>query len=97
MPMNSLDPDVDDNKLRELAKERTIKTQTFEYDLETLVNKIDNNTIKLNPDYQRKYRWNNTTSSKLIESLILNIPIPVIYLSMDVDADRKRKFEVFCN
>lgn len=75
--------------LQTLAKERTVKTQNIEYDLETLVKKIDNKIIKLNPDYQRNHRWDNETSSKLIESLILNIPIPTIYLSQDVDVDEE--------
>lgn len=75
--------------LQALAKERTVKTQNIEYDLETLVKKINNKIIKLNPDYQRNHRWDNETSSKLIESLILNIPIPTIYLSQDVDVDEE--------
>ncbi|XZJ13863.1 DUF262 domain-containing protein [Clostridium perfringens] len=73
--------------LQQTAKERTVKTQSIEYDLETLVKKIKKGFIKLNPDYQRNHRWKESTSSKLIESLILNIPIPVIYLSEDVDVD----------
>ncbi len=69
------------------AKERTVKTQNIEYDLETLVKKIDKKIIKLNPDYQRKHRWTPEYSSRLIESLILNIPVPLIYISQDVDVD----------
>ena len=77
------------SELQELAKERTVKTQNIEYDLETLVKKIKKGIIKLNPDYQRNHRWDNQESSKLIESLILNIPIPTIYLSQDVDVDEE--------
>ena len=75
------------NELQTKAKERTVKTQAIEYDLETLVKKIKRQTIKLDPEYQRRHRWKNDTSSRLIESLILNIPIPVIYLSQDFDVD----------
>lgn len=75
------------DSLQNKARERTVKTQSIEYDLETLVKKIKNNVIKLDPDYQRRHRWPNTTSSKLIESLILNIPIPIVYLSYDIDVD----------
>ena len=75
--------------IQKKAKERTVKTQTIEYDLETLVKKIDRGIIKLNPEYQRKHRWDDDTSSKLIESLILNIPIPIIYISQDVDVDEE--------
>ena len=71
------------------AKERTVKTQNVEYDLETLVKKINKKTIKLNPDYQRNHRWEDDVSSRLIESLILNIPVPIIYLSQDIDVDEE--------
>lgn len=74
-------------ELQQLAKERTVKTQSIEYDLETLVKKINRKTIKLDPEYQRNHRWSEETSSKLIESLILNIPVPLVYLSQDVDVD----------
>lgn len=73
--------------LQKTAKERTVKTQNIEYDLETLVKKIKRNVIKLNPEYQRNHRWSNENSSRLIESLILNIPVPYIYISQDVDVD----------
>lgn len=75
------------NDIQTKAKERTVKTQTIEYDLETLVKKINVGVIKLNPEYQRKHRWSEEYSSRLIESLILNIPVPLIYISQDVDVD----------
>ena len=77
------------DELQSVAKERTVKTQTIEYDLETMVKKIDRNIIQLNPEYQRKHRWSEEASSKLIESLILNIPIPFIYISQDIDVDEE--------
>lgn len=73
--------------IQQKARERTVKTQNVEYDLETLIKRIDQKTIKLDPDYQRRHRWSTETSSRLIESLILNIPIPVIFISQDVDVD----------
>jgi hypothetical protein len=77
--------------LQEIAKERTVKTQSIEYDLETLVKKIKKGVIKLDPEYQRRHRWNSEYSSRLIESLILNIPIPIIYLSYDIDVDTEEE------
>lgn len=74
-------------RLQQAAKERTVKAVTVEYDLETLVKKINKKVIKLSPDYQRRHRWDNLTASKLIESLILNIPIPFVYISQDIDVD----------
>lgn len=82
------------SELQKKAKERTVKTQTIEYDLETLVKKIGKGLIKLDPEYQRRHRWDCETSSRLIESLILNIPIPLIYLSQDIDVDEEADDEV---
>lgn len=90
--MESLKTDTLKSKLEDLqqkARERTVKTQNIEYDLETLVKKIKTGVIKLDPEYQRRHRWSEETSSGLIESLILNIPIPLIYISQDIDVDEE--------
>lgn len=45
---------------------------------------IDENALKLNPDFQRYDGiWSTKNRSLFIESIILNIPIPSIYLSED--------------
>lgn len=75
------------DELQRKARERTVKTQNIEYDLDTLVKKIKAGVITLDPEYQRRHRWSKEISSGLIESLILNIPIPPIYISQDIDAD----------
>jgi hypothetical protein len=36
--------------------------------------------IDMHPGYQRRHRWDAKKRSRLIESLILNIPIPPIFL-----------------
>ncbi|WP_167647319.1 DUF262 domain-containing protein [Mameliella alba] len=77
------------DSLQGLARERTVKTQNIEFDLETIIKRIDRGVIKLDPDYQRRHRWSDELSSRLIESLLLNIPIPVIYISQDVDVDEE--------
>ena len=44
--------------------------------------------IVLNPDYQREYKFNRKKESSIIESLLLNIPIPIIYLSKDTEQEK---------
>ncbi len=46
---------------------------------------INNDDIFLNPEYQRNYVWDNKRASLLIESLLLNVPIPVVYVAEDDD------------
>lgn len=44
--------------------------------------------IVLDPDYQREYKFGRKKESSIIESLLLNIPIPVIYLSKDIEKEK---------
>lgn len=39
----------------------------------------------LNPDWQRRYVWKNPRASRLIESMLIDIPVPVIYLAKQDD------------
>jgi hypothetical protein len=39
-----------------------------------------NRWINLTPEYQRRKRWDNAKKSKLIESLLMNLPIPPVFL-----------------
>ena len=34
---------------------------------------------------QRRYVWSNTLASRLVESILLNVPIPPCYLSQNAD------------
>jgi hypothetical protein len=38
--------------------------------------------IIIDPEWQRKYVWDNKRASRLIESLLIDLPIPVIYLAI---------------
>lgn len=40
----------------------------------------DGADINLRPEYQRRLRWNNRQKCLLIESLLLNVPIPPVFL-----------------
>lgn len=39
--------------------------------------------IDLDPDFQRRERWSSEKQSALIESFLLNVPVPPIYLAED--------------
>ena len=46
---------------------------------------IQEGTLNLTPDYQRNLIWDINRKSSLIESLLLNIPIPAFYMDEDGD------------
>ena len=48
-----------------------------------IVSRIEENEIDLEPDFQREQMWDNVRKSRLIESLLLRIPIPAFYVAAD--------------
>ncbi|HFK2693950.1 TPA: DUF262 domain-containing protein [Kluyvera georgiana] len=58
-----------------------IVTEQARYPLNTISGQIvHNSSYVLDPEFQRRHRWNNKKRSSLIESLIMNVPIPPIFL-----------------
>ncbi|HRN11585.1 MAG TPA: DUF262 domain-containing protein, partial [Bacteroides uniformis] len=51
--------------------------------MDALLRRLVQKTIILNPDFQRNEVWDNVQKSRLIESLMLKIPIPMFYVSSD--------------
>ncbi len=50
-----------------------------------VVRRIERGTYILNPDFQRDFLWDMATQSKLIESIVMRIPLPVLYLAENDD------------
>jgi hypothetical protein len=65
--------------------ERRIFTQPYDLSLQTLVEQWNSHSLEL-PEIQREYVWDNGRASRLIESFILNIPVPPIYFAERQDA-----------
>ena len=43
----------------------------------------DRNTVILDPEFQRENVWNNNQKSELVESILMGIPLPVMYFAED--------------
>ena len=96
------EPDPDEIPI----KDRRVFTQPYDLVVESLVDQIKNNTIFLRPlserpTFQRRYVWSNTLASRLVESMLLNVPIPPCYLSqnedyeLDVIDGQQRLFSIY--
>lgn len=65
--------------------ERKLVTQPYDLGVRSIREDIRSGRISLNIAYQRKYVWDSGKASRLIESLLLNVPIPVCYFAEDDD------------
>lgn len=61
----------------------SLTTQQSDFTLAALYEMVRNNSINIRPDYQRRDRWDIEKQSALIESFLLNVPVPPIYFSED--------------
>jgi len=62
-----------------------IFTTQSDPEIESLINRINRGSLVLQPDFQRYYVWDDVKASKLIESALLSIPLPTVYLSEEPD------------
>ncbi len=73
--------DIEEYELEEdiEIKEYDITSTPNDYNIATIFNLIDNGIIKM-PPFQRNYVWDIKRASKLIESIILGLPVPQVFL-----------------
>lgn len=76
---------VSDEKINtKYAKgEVRIVTEQARYPLNTIAAMVASDDYDLNPEFQRRHRWDVEKQSRLIESIIMNVPIPPIFLYED--------------
>ncbi|WP_461466697.1 DUF262 domain-containing protein [Parvimonas micra] len=76
--------DYENEEIVPIPKEkRHLRTQSYDKSVNDLVGMMRDGRIILTPEYQRNYVWDNKKASLLIESILLNIPIPVIYAARE--------------
>jgi len=79
-----IEDNIDETPYRNKGTRR-VQTQPYDYAVRSLMDMVVDGDLILNPDYQRNYRWDDEKASRFIESLILNIPVPVVYLGEEPD------------
>ena len=76
---NSTPSDEEINK-KYVDGEARVITENGSIKLPLLNGMFKTNNYILQPNYQRRITWNNKKRSKLIESFIMNIPVPPVFL-----------------
>lgn len=87
-PVRALRHDEADGVLSVPPNERRLQTETYDFTISTLETLMRDEKIVV-PEFQRKYVWNRAQASRLIESLIIQCPIPVVYLDQEDDGTLK--------
>ena len=57
--------------------------QASDLSLQTITQMVQAGAIEVSPQYQRRDRWKVTAQAQLIESFLINVPVPPVYLAED--------------
>ena len=67
-------------------KEYSVSSYGIDFAVEGYVRRLQSGDIKI-PEYQRKYIWDQKRASRFVESLLLDLPVPGIFLYRDRDSE----------
>lgn len=67
------------------AQRRQVDVENFDLTLGEIVRMAEANELIRAPEYQRKFRWTKEDESYLIESLLLGLPVPNVYVASNPD------------
>jgi len=78
------------SKINDLSEEisderRKLSSDRMDISFGELINLHKNDELIIRPEYQRLFRWTSKQKTALIESILLSIPIPPIFVSEDED------------
>lgn len=68
-----------EEQIRSLRKE--IDYNTRDYTIDFLIQQFRNDEFYIPDEYQRQYIWNEEDKNRFIESILLGLPIPLMFFS----------------
>jgi hypothetical protein len=66
----------------EVARKKVV-TDGYDMSLGELINLYRDNELKIDPVFQRLFRWDDERKTRFIESILLGIPFPPIFVYQD--------------
>ena len=64
---------------------RKVDFDSFDISVKELVSMSEDEIIDIAPEYQRQFRWPEENQSRLIESVLLGIPVPSLFMAANKD------------
>jgi hypothetical protein len=83
----SEDDILDDSQQEPVTSKYAITSYGVDYPIDGLVQRLQDNTIFM-PSFQRDYVWKRTEAAEFVESLLLGLPVPGIFMARDSGTQR---------
>ncbi|MDM5055068.1 DUF262 domain-containing protein [Aeromonas dhakensis] len=86
VPLDGEDTSNDDVAITTPFDTSKIRVETKNTQMDALIKRINNNEINLSPEFQRQGGiWKDDAQSRLIESMLIRIPLPAFYMDASDD------------
>lgn len=81
---------ADDDVVAKLIRQvdiqlQSVHTQSLDISFNELASMVQEGELDVSPDYQRLFQWSEGARSRFIESLLLEMPVPPIYMVEEED------------
>jgi uncharacterized protein with ParB-like and HNH nuclease domain len=71
----------------EIEYKYEITSYGADYPVDSIIKRLEDDII-LVPEFQRKYVWSIVQASRFIESLLLGLPVPGIFMSKELNTNK---------
>jgi hypothetical protein len=86
-PETPIDDNLEEDSEENISFKYSISSYGADYPVDGLVKRIKNESIYI-PSFQRGYVWKLQEASRFIESLLLGLPVPGIFLSKEKETQK---------
>lgn len=76
------------------SQRRKVDFDNYDITIDELIRRVERGRIEIAPSYQRQFRWNVERQSALIESLLLGIPVPSLFMATNSNDDDGLQWEI---
>jgi uncharacterized protein with ParB-like and HNH nuclease domain len=83
--MENLNEKISSLESEVITERKRVSTDRLDISFGELINLYKNKELIIRPEYQRLFRWSNKQKTALIESILLSIPIPPIFVAEDAN------------
>lgn len=77
----------EERQQEEVYPATNIKIDRVQFSIFELKRRYDRGTVQLDPEFQRNFVWKTRQKSELIESVIMGIPLPLIYMAETMEGN----------
>jgi len=76
------------------TQRRKVDFDSYDITVDELIRRVSRQRIEIAPAYQRQFRWDEKRQSLLIESLLLGIPVPPLFMATNIEPLEGTRWEV---